>query len=209
MVARVVPLLALAAVVLGVAACGGSSGPGIASLGKGESSSTASAGEGAGEDSGGGASNGGSSSGGGEAGGAIGGGNEEQMVKYAQCMRSHGVPDFPEPVEGHIQVHVSPGSDLNPQSPQFQHAQQACRSLAPKVTASPAEKAAMQERALKFSQCMRSHGVPKFPDPTFSGGGSQLSISPSSGIDPRSPQFQKAQRECQSIMPGPARKSAR
>jgi hypothetical protein len=60
----------------------------------------------------------------------------------------------------------------------------------------------MQAQALKFSSCMRSHGEPNFPDPTFSGGGVSLKISASSGIEPTSPQFQAAQKACQKNLPG-------
>jgi hypothetical protein len=50
-----------------------------------------------------------------------------------------------------------------------------------------------------FSQCMRSHGVPNFPDPNSSGG---ISITPSSGLNPRSPAFQSAQHQCFKLLPG-------
>jgi hypothetical protein len=39
-----------------------------------------------------------------------------------------------------------------------------------------------------FAECMRSHGVPNFPNPT----GNEPVLGPGSGIDPTSPQFQKA-----------------
>jgi hypothetical protein len=58
-------------------------------------------------------------------------------------------------------------------------------------------------QALQFSKCMRSHGVPNFPDPTpGSGGGVQLSIGPSSGVNPQSPAFKSAQQSCQKLLPG-------
>jgi hypothetical protein len=56
--------------------------------------------------------------------------------------------------------------------------------------------------AIKFSICMRSHGVPNFPDPTSHGGGIQLNITPGSGISPFSPAFKAAQAACQKLMPG-------
>ena len=63
----------------------------------------------------------------------------------------------------------------------------------------------MQEGALKFSACMRSHGVPNFPDPEISsGGGVGIRIGgKGSGIDPNSPQFKAAQKTCQSDLPRP------
>lgn len=50
---------------------------------------------------------------------------------------------------------------------------------------------------LAYSRCMRSHGVLNFPDPSTQGG---FSIGSESGIDPSSPQFQAAQKACQSLM---------
>lgn len=58
------------------------------------------------------------------------------------------------------------------------------------------------QKALQFSACMRSHGVKNFPDPSQNGGGVQLKIGKSSGIDPQSPTFQAAQKACQKLMPG-------
>jgi hypothetical protein len=51
---------------------------------------------------------------------------------YAQCMRAHGIPDFPDPdSNGWIDVTAGPGSDLDPQSQAFQKARSACHSLLP------------------------------------------------------------------------------
>ncbi len=48
---------------------------------------------------------------------------------------------------------------------------------------------------------MRTHGVPNFPDPTFSGGGVKMTLKAggANGIDPNSPQFKAAQKACQSL----------
>ncbi len=131
---------------------------------------------------------------------SIDGATRKQSLQYAQCMRSHGVPSFPDP-----------GSDgsftftgQNPkQLPNFGTADKACRKLIPAgKPPSPAEQARQRQQALQFSACMRSHGFPQFPDPTFSDGGIQLRLNRSSGMDPNSPRFQAAQRACQSLMPG-------
>ncbi|MGB7051389.1 MAG: hypothetical protein WBG41_07460 [Acidimicrobiales bacterium] len=51
-------------------------------------------------------------------------------LKMSQCMRAHGITDFPDPSTkgGGIQIKLNGGSggDLNPQSPLFQSAQKAC-----------------------------------------------------------------------------------
>ena len=129
-------------------------------------------------------------------------GGGSHMAQLAACMRSHGVPNFPEP---NAQGVISSGS-IDPNSPQFQQAMQACRKDLPNGgTPSPAQQAEMRQQALAFSACMRKHGLPNFPDPQFlSGGRVAMRISAQSGIDPRSPQFQAAQKACQSLLPGKA-----
>jgi hypothetical protein len=115
-------------------------------------------------------------------------------------MRAHGVPDFPDPgANGRIAIQGGPGSDLDPQNPQFRAAQQACQSLQP--TGSPAQQAAGRATFLRYSKCMRAHGIADFPDPNSSGG-IQIQGGPGSGLDPQSPQFQAADKACQHFLPG-------
>ncbi|HTU78484.1 MAG TPA: hypothetical protein VMF09_06970 [Solirubrobacteraceae bacterium] len=186
------PAATALALALALAGCGSSSSsPGVAHVG----STSASSGSGGSGASGGGAV---------ESKGT-GAPDQAQMVKFAQCMRTHGEPEFPEPVEGNIQIHSQNGHGPNPESPQFQAAEKACSKYAPqKVAPSPAQQKEHEEQALKFSECMRHNGVPDFPDPNFSGGGSRvtLKISKSGGINPSSPQFQAAQKACQGDLPG-------
>jgi hypothetical protein len=49
-----------------------------------------------------------------------------KLEKYSECMRANGVPDFPDPTNGGLQIHTTPGSDLNPQNPVFQSASKLC-----------------------------------------------------------------------------------
>ena len=51
-------------------------------------------------------------------------------LEYAQCMRQHGVPNFPNPVDGHIML--SPASGIDPDSPTVQAAAAACAKYAPR-----------------------------------------------------------------------------
>jgi hypothetical protein len=125
------------------------------------------------------------------------GGNTEQMRKLSACMRSHGEPNFPDPdANGAISI-----NGINPDSPAFKHAMEACKKYAPNGgrPPSPAQLAAAQAAALRFSACMRSHGLPNFPDPDFSGGHVSMRIN---GIDPQSPTFQAAQKACRKDLPG-------
>ena len=123
---------------------------------------------------------------------------EAGLLAYSQCMRAHGVPDFPDPVGNSLQLKASQGSDLDPTSPQNIAAQKACKSLQPAGPPGGKVDAAQQANALKYSACMRDNGVPNFPDPVFSDGGVQLKIT---NIDPNSPQFVAAQKACQSLQP--------
>lgn len=182
-------VVVLASVALLVAGCGGSSSSlGVAHLSSSTSSSSPAGG-------------GGSSSPESSA------SAQQKMVKFSQCMRTHGEPEFPEPTEGGIRIENHNGHGPNPESSRFQAAEKACSKYAPsKVAPSPAEQAKMQEGALKFSACMRSHGVPNFPDPEFHSGGGGVRVrigGKGSGIDPNSPQFKAAQKTCQSDLPRP------
>jgi hypothetical protein len=126
----------------------------------------------------------------------------KKELAFARCMRSHGVPNFPDPRStGTIIIGNGGGSVANLNSSQMVAAQNACRDLLPNGgVASQAQRQQITGQLLKFARCMRSHGVPNFPDPS----GSSIQVGGSSGINPKSPQFQSAQRACQSVLPKPA-----
>lgn len=134
------------------------------------------------------------------------GSSSADPIAYSQCMRAHGVPDFPDPdAQGRLDIHVGPGSDLNPNSPTFKAAQQACQSLQPTVSAQQQQQ--NYQALLKFSACMREHGIKDFPDPQPDGK-MRISAGPGSDLSPNSPAFQAAQRACQKYMPGGMRAGA-
>jgi hypothetical protein len=122
----------------------------------------------------------------------------EQMLAYSECMRAHGVPDFPDPnASGNI--HVGPGSPNDPMNgPQEQTANNTCRHLEPGGGASnTGVDQQLVSQDLKLAQCVRAHGVPDFPDPTVAGG----SVTFQGTFDTGSPQFQNAERACKSLIP--------
>lgn len=134
-----------------------------------------------------------------------------KALAFAKCMRSHGVSNFPDPTGGELRLQIqrSPnGTNVNGvevNGPAFQAAMTACRADLPNgghLTAAQTAKAKAQ--ALAMSKCMRTHGVPNFPDPQFQsgpGGGIAVRIG-GAGIDPSSPAFQAAQRVCGKIFGG-------
>jgi hypothetical protein len=132
--------------------------------------------------------------------------NLQQMYEadlvYAGCMRSHGDARFPDPVlVNNGQEHGLTMADVDQNSPQFISANNDCKHLLPNDGNGPsqAQLAQMMTRALKYSQCMRSHGLPNFPDPTESPNGISLRLD---GIDPNSAPFRSAQSACRSLSPG-------
>jgi hypothetical protein len=129
-----------------------------------------------------------------------------EAVAYSACMRAHGVPNFPDPkISTHgtgtsVAIGITPAISGNPH---FQTAQRACVSLLKgggrgggDHPISPEE----QSEYLKAAACIRSHGIPNFPDPTFSGGGVHLPKTPASDL--HSPQVRAAAEACESLIPG-------
>jgi len=118
-------------------------------------------------------------------------------VRFTACMRSHGVPGFPDP-DSHGTITITVSTSLDPAAPLFQRAVAACQHLVPPgKTLSQAQYQRMKQRLLSFAACMRSHGVPNYPDPTFSNGGVSQGSGPKSGVDANSATFRAAQRTCQ------------
>src|ERR1700722_12779130 len=59
--------------------------------------------------------------------------NDQQAVKFAECMRANGVNEFPDPgASGKFTIDgVVNGSSLDPSAPAFKQALRACESLEP------------------------------------------------------------------------------
>jgi hypothetical protein len=139
-------------------------------------------------------------------------------VSYSACMRGHGVPNFPDP-DGSGQLPKADAQRLGVSSSQLQAAQQTCQSLLPNqsgvINAGSIDQCMMagdcpgalvrqvlnEER--NFSQCMRSHGVPNWPDPSIDSQGRPVfAISISKlGFDPYSPQVWHKGNQCSHLMP--------
>lgn len=83
-------------------------------------------------------------------------------------MRSHGVPNFPDPGGGGGGIQIPSGSGINPQSPAFRSAQNACFKLLPGPGSKGPGSEARKLQLLKLAECMRRHGISSFPDPTNS-----------------------------------------
>lgn len=123
----------------------------------------------------------------------------KQSVAFGACMRSHGVPGYPDPQVSAsgtgVQVTISPGT-ANPDSPAFKTADRGCHHLLPGLVSPATSSGQEQQQDLKFADCMRSHGVPGFPDADRHG-----SFTLPSTIDQRAPQFQRATKACMDVEP--------
>jgi hypothetical protein len=175
----------LAVVALSAAACGGSNGPGVASGGSSSPSNSA----------------------------------PQSVLVFSACMRSQGVPNFPDPgSNGNLPKPDAP--HLGVSSSQLQAAQHACQHLLPNdggainadsisgcMMASDCPPALVQQvlnEESNFAQCMRSHGVPNWPDPSIDSQGRPvfvISIS-KNGFDPYSPPIWAKGNACSHLMPG-------
>jgi hypothetical protein len=167
----------LLAAAVGLAACSGSSAPGLAGVGATTTTQPIVGGSGSGDPS-------------------------SELLKFSQCMRSHGVTDFPDPGSGGLAIQANgSNSDLDPNSPTFQAAERACRKYVAAGIPTGAELAQDMTDLLHYAQCMRSHGVTNFPDPEINPqGGPGFVFTPN--IDQSSPTFQAADRACHSLLPG-------
>ncbi len=135
-----------------------------------------------------------------------GGSVASRLVAYTQCMRSHGVPDYPGPDSSGQLPKITSGQQVGVSDSRLTAAQGACQDLWPYQPPSQAQLRQQLTDDLKFAQCMRSHGVPDFPDPTTDPGGVRFVISTSrDGFDPHSPQILAKARECQHVLPAGSR----
>jgi hypothetical protein len=91
----------------------------------------------------------------------------QKAVKFAQCMRSRGVPKFPDPgASGKFTIDaIANGSSLDTSTPAFTQALSACKDLEPAGFTGGTRSTQQQSAALKFAQCIRANGVSDFPDP--------------------------------------------
>lgn len=124
-------------------------------------------------------------------------------VALSRCMRAHGLSGFPDPTAGPnrpvgLSLMVESDDSLTADGisfagPAVRTAEKACKAYLPPAGGPPAKVRAQQlHQELVLARCMRAHGVPNFPDPSTSGGQGGLPAR----LDPQSPAFRAAAREC-------------
>ncbi len=140
-------------------------------------------------------------------------------VAFSACMRSHRVPNFPDPNAGGRPLEVD-AQQLGVSDSLYQAAEQTCLHLLP--TGGSLQQLTHQcllygdcpqtlvghlmALGRKYAECMRSHGVPNWPDPSISPkGGRPVFDLGAAGIDTpstESPQFIAKDRECRRLLGG-------
>jgi hypothetical protein len=122
--------------------------------------------------------------------GASGSSGYQKDVAFAHCMRTHGVPDFPDPL---------PQGGFPQNSLQSGSAMTACqRLLPPKPVLSAAQQARVLAHDLEWAKCMRGHGFPGISDPAVRPHTGIVITVPAS-FDLSSPQARAAAKACNQL----------
>jgi hypothetical protein len=113
-----------------------------------------------------------------------------QAVAYADCMRSHGVQNFPDAGAG---GGLAIPSTIDTQSPTYIAAHRACATLQPGpiVPRPPSER--QKRQLVATARCMRKYGV-SVADPTFQGPYITLGVPDQTTM--QSPGFRRADKAC-------------
>lgn len=122
-------------------------------------------------------------------------------VAYSECMRAHGVPNFPDP-DPKGNVLIPPDARIDPSSPRYRSAQKRCGKLqlaAAGGRMTPAQQAKALAQLTRYAQCMRAHGIP-MADP-FKGPEGGVGYSLPRGTDLSSPTYTKAAAACKRLLP--------
>ena len=138
-------------------------------------------------------------------------------VGYSHCMRTHGVPGYPDPSSNGTPPKTGP-QQLGVSVSRLQTAQAACQHLLPNAASfqqrtqqcmltgdcPPALVRRILTAELRFARCMRSHGVPDWPDPSIGPGGRPSFNVSARGIDPHhSPQVNSEAGDCERLTGNP------
>ena len=120
-------------------------------------------------------------------------------LAFARCMRSHGIPNWPDP-DGNGAFDKSKIVQLGVNPSRVQAIEeQSCRYDFQTGDQTPTITPAEQADYLKAAACMRTHGYSGFPDPTFPNDHVRLDIP--SSIDQNSSRFTQAAATCTKFIP--------
>jgi len=128
-----------------------------------------------------------------------------KQLAFSTCMRTHGLANYPDPTRNGLPKVGA--QQLGVTSAAFQTAETACQYLLPTSgQSSQAQDQQMMNAMLNFARCVRSHGVPNWPDPLAESDPGQPGTPgfPRSmpGVNQNAPQVKSAMASCQHLMAG-------
>lgn len=130
----------------------------------------------------------------------------QAVITFADCMRSHGLPDFPDPTSSPRAFKDA----LAAKSPAFRTAMTACQHLLPELgqhSQNTPPSHAQLAAELAFARCLRGHGFPSFPDPSSTGELSHEMLA-AAGINIHQPAVVQAADACVGVTHGFLTKAA-
>jgi len=122
------------------------------------------------------------------------------LLRFAACMRSHGVAGLPSPVAAPAAFKHFLGNT----SATFTSATTACGHLLPGQENQSQDQARSRQQTdamLAFARCIRGHGLSRFPDPTSNGSLTHQMLS-QAGINLHQPAVVQAADACVSVTHG-------
>jgi hypothetical protein len=139
------------------------------------------------------------------AGGSPSADGSSRLLAYSSCMRSHGVPNFPDPASsGGIPKTAAISAETAVSNSQVRAAQNACQHLitGESLSGQPIQTITVQQQQyyLKAAACMRSHGITNFPEPVFPNGQVELPRLRRL-VDVKSLRFTEAFLSCHKLIP--------
>ena len=132
--------------------------------------------------------------------------NYQLGINYADCMRSHGVPKYPDPSGSNELANGLPKvsvQQLEVSSSQYQAARSDCAHLLPNDGQQTQTQSEQDLDAMRgYARCMRAHGVPTWPDPTYDPtAGWGFDLVNVHGFDPNSTQTESKMDVCDRGLP--------
>jgi hypothetical protein len=125
--------------------------------------------------------------------------NRQAGLKFAQCMRENGVPDFEDPKvdeNGELDgLGLPKGVDLET----AEAARDKCQKYLPNGGAAEEMNPEGVAKIRAYAKCMRDNGMPDFPDPDSDG---RIRFESGKTPDPDSPELKAADEKCKHNMPG-------
>jgi hypothetical protein len=126
----------------------------------------------------------------------------QRLIAYSLCMRRNGVLNFPDP-DSKGNLVITPNDNINPTSPQYERAQNACKRLSPESAngegMTPHQHAQALAFLTRYVECMREHAIP-MANP-FNGPNGGVGIILPRGVDPNSQQYKHADAACKHFLP--------